>query len=48
MEKVVVKVIKETCCKEREENRVKKFANYFIANEWAFQCATTKSARIDF
>jgi hypothetical protein len=29
-------------------NRVKIFANYFIANEWAFQRATTKSARVDF
>jgi hypothetical protein len=29
-------------------NKVKKFASYFIADEWAFQSATTKSARADF
>jgi hypothetical protein len=29
-------------------NRVRKFANYFIADEWAFQRATTRSARVDF
>jgi hypothetical protein len=33
MEKVDVKVIKETCCKEREENKVKKLANYLTTNE---------------
>jgi hypothetical protein len=48
MEKLVVKVIRETHCKEREENRVRKFANYFTANERAFQCVFTKSARVHF
>jgi len=48
MEKAIVNVIKETHHKEREENRVRKFANYFIAYEHTFQCATTKSARIEF
>jgi hypothetical protein len=33
-EKVVVKAIKETCRKEREENKVRIFANYFIVDEW--------------
>jgi hypothetical protein len=33
MEKVVTKVNKETHYKEREENRVKKSANYFIVDE---------------
>jgi hypothetical protein len=32
---VVAKVIQETHCKEREENRVRKFANYFIVDEQA-------------
>jgi hypothetical protein len=36
MEKTSVKVIKETCHKEREENKVKKFTTYFITNEQAF------------
>jgi hypothetical protein len=48
MEKAIVNVIKKTHHKEREENRVRKFANYFIAYEHAFQCATTRSARINF
>lgn len=36
MEKEIIKVIKETCHKEREENMVKKFATYFIVDEHAF------------
>jgi hypothetical protein len=35
MEKAIVKVIKETRCKEREENKVKESATYFITNERA-------------
>ncbi len=48
MEKVATKVIRKTCCKEREENKVKNFATYFIVNEQALHHATTKSARVDF
>jgi hypothetical protein len=48
MEKAFAKVIRETSHKEREENRVKKFTTYFIANEQAFQCAAIKSARTKF
>jgi hypothetical protein len=33
MEKVDVEVIRKTRCKEREENRVKKFATYFTIDE---------------
>jgi hypothetical protein len=33
MEKASAKVIRETSQKEREENRVKKFATYFTTNE---------------
>jgi hypothetical protein len=29
-------------------NRVRKFANYFIVDEWAFQRASTISAKADF
>ncbi len=36
MEKAIVEVIKETCNKEREENRVKEYATYLFADEWAF------------
>jgi hypothetical protein len=31
-----------------EENRVKKSTTYFIVNEQTLQCATTRSARVDF
>jgi hypothetical protein len=48
MEKVDVEVIRKTRCKEREENRVKKSTTYFIVNEQTLQCATTRSARVDF
>ncbi len=34
MEKVVVEAIRGICCKEREENKVRKFANYLIIDEW--------------
>jgi hypothetical protein len=37
MEKATTKVNKETHYKEREENRIKKFAIYFIINEQAFE-----------
>ncbi len=33
MEKVVVDAIRETHCKEKEENRVRKSANYLIIDE---------------
>ncbi len=48
MEKVVVKAINETHRKEREENKAKKSAIYFNADESTFQHAVTKSARVDF
>jgi hypothetical protein len=35
MEKVNEEVIRETCRKEREENRVRKSTNYFTTDEWA-------------
>jgi hypothetical protein len=48
MEKEIENVIKETCHKKWGGNKVRKFANYFIIDEQASQCATTKSARIYF
>jgi len=33
IEKAIVKVIRETHHKEKEENRVKKFATYFTIDE---------------
>ncbi len=48
MEKAIAKVIKETHCKEREENKVKKFATYFTTCEHAFQCVATRNARTYF
>ncbi len=45
MEKVTKDVIMETCHKKWEENRVRRFVNYFTIGEQAFQCATTSSAR---
>jgi hypothetical protein len=36
MEEAIIEVIKETCRKEREENRVRKSATYFITDERAF------------
>jgi hypothetical protein len=48
MEKPVVKVIRETHCKEREENRVKKSANYLTVDERASQCVVIRSARAHF
>ncbi len=35
MEKVGVEAFKETCCKEKEANKVREFATYFITNEHA-------------
>jgi hypothetical protein len=37
MEKTATKMNRETHYKEREENRIKKFAIYFIVNERAFE-----------
>ncbi len=34
MEQAVVEAIREICCKEREENKVRKFASYLIIDEW--------------
>ncbi len=48
MEKVVVEAIRETHCKEREENRVKKSVNYFIIDEQTSQCVVIKNVRVDF
>ncbi len=48
MEKPAIEVIGETCRKEREENRVRKFTNYFIIDERTFQCVIIKNARVDF
>jgi hypothetical protein len=48
MEKVVVKVIKETHCKEMEKNKAKRSTTYFNVDEWAFLHVATKSARVDF
>jgi hypothetical protein len=47
-EKLVAKVIRETHRKEREENKVAKFANYFTTNERASQCVFTRRARAHF
>ncbi len=33
MEKAIEEVIKETHCKEREENKVEKFATYFTIDD---------------
>jgi hypothetical protein len=33
IEKATIKIIRETRCKEREENRVQKFATYFNVDE---------------
>ncbi len=35
MKKATEEVIRETHRKEREENKVRKVATYFIANDWA-------------
>jgi hypothetical protein len=43
MEKAWAKVIRETCCKEKEENKVKKFATYFITDEHASQNVATRN-----
>ncbi len=48
MEEAIIEVIKETCRKEREENRVRKSATYFITDERAFQRATTRSVKANF
>lgn len=48
MEKSIEDVIRETCHKKWEENKVRKSANYFTIDEEASQCATTKSARANF
>ncbi len=48
MEKANVEVIRETHCKEREENKVRKSTNYFTTDEWASQRATTRSAKVNF
>ncbi len=48
MEKVDVEVIRKTRCKEREENTVKKSTTDFIVNEQTLQCATIRSAKVDF
>jgi len=37
MEKAITKVNRKTHYKEREENRIKKIAIYFIVNEQAFE-----------
>lgn len=36
IKKASAKVIRETCHKEREENKVRKLITYFTANEHAF------------
>lgn len=43
MEKACAEVIRETCCKEKEENKVRKFVTYFTTDEHAFQNVTTKN-----
>ncbi len=48
MEKVGVEAFKETCCKEKEANKVREFATYFITNEHASQNVATRNARADF
>jgi hypothetical protein len=48
MEKAITKAIRETCHKEREENRVIKSTNYLITDERTSQCVVTRIARIDF
>jgi hypothetical protein len=49
MVKAIIKVIRETHYKEREENMVKKSTTYFIVDEQTSkQCATTRSVGIDF
>ncbi len=48
MEKAIEDVIKETCHKKWEENKVRKSANYFTIDEQASQCTTTKNARAYF
>jgi hypothetical protein len=48
MEKASVAIIGETCRKEREENKVRKFATYFTINEQACQNAATKNGRANF
>ncbi len=46
MEKVGVEVIRETCCKEMEENKVKFFVT--TIDEHAFQSVATRNARANF
>jgi hypothetical protein len=48
MEKAVVKAIRETHHKEREENRAKKFATCFNVDEWASRHVATRSVKADF
>ncbi len=38
MEKATKEVIGETHCKEKEENKVRKFATYFIVDDRASYC----------
>jgi hypothetical protein len=48
MESAIAEVIRETCHKEREENKARKSTNYLIVDEHAFQHVVTRSARGDF
>jgi hypothetical protein len=48
MEKAFTKVIRKTCHKEREENKVKKFTTYFTIDEQASQHIATRSVRAYF
>ncbi len=48
MEKATEEVIREMHRKEREENKVRKFATYFIEDDWASYCVAIKSARANF
>ncbi len=48
MEKTATQVISETHCKKREENRVKKYVNYFTIDEQASQHAAMRSVRANF
>jgi hypothetical protein len=48
MEKVATKVIRKTHCKEKEENRVKKYVIYYTIDEQASQHVAIRSARAIF
>jgi hypothetical protein len=48
MEKATKEVIRETHCKEREENKVRKFATCFIVDGRASYYVVIKSARANF